>query len=211
MNKFLKKKFGFTLAEILIAMTIIGTIFILSVPVLQNSTNEREKHSQLMKLYPIMDNMIHLIVLDYIKPENVPFGEVDEYGNDIFSTKMVEKLRIGEDCQNTSTSDQGCWAKETFNGINFNTDSSFYKMRLVDGTSLAIKTFKKCNTAQTIDDKKFDNVCAVIYIDINSFDPPNEWGKDAFCFIYNKQGDFKPASSAARAIIERPQETKSHS
>lgn len=207
MKKYFNKKTAFTLAEILIALSIIGALFMFSVPALQNSTADREKHSQLMKIYPIMDNLINLIVLDYIKPENVPFGEKDEYGNDKFAELLVQKLRVGEDCQNTSTTGQGCWAQENFNGINFNTDDSFYKMRLVDGTSMAVKTFKKCNSYQIIEDKRFDDVCALIYVDINSFDPPNKWGKDVFSFIYNKNGDFKPASQEARKIIEKPKET----
>ena len=100
---------------------------------------------------------------------------------------LIPRLRIGEDCQNTSTSEKGCWTKENFNGINFNADSSFYKFRLVDGMSLAIKSFTDCTGVQNFDNKTFDYVCAVIYVDINSQDPPNKWNEDVFAFVFNKE------------------------
>jgi len=211
MKRLTHKKFGFTLAEILIAMTIIGAVFLLSVPSLRNATTDREKHSQLMKIYPIMDHMIGLIALEYIKPENVPFGQRDNVGNDEFSQLLAQRLRIGEDCQNTSVDKDACWKKGTFNGINFNNDSDYYKMQLVDGTSLAIRTYPSCRGNLSFDETNYTEICAVVYVDINALEPPNEWGKDVFAFIYNKQGEFKPASEEAKKIIEKPKETQKQS
>ena len=80
------KKMGFTLAEIMLALCIIGIIFGLSVPALQNSTANRERDSQIMKLYPILDNVIDWIVLEYVDVDSVPFGQKQ---NGIFLLSFV--------------------------------------------------------------------------------------------------------------------------
>jgi prepilin-type N-terminal cleavage/methylation domain-containing protein len=219
------KKLGFTLAEVLLAMTIIGTIFLVSVNSLNAPTKDRENSAQLMKFYPIFDNLINLIALENMGIENVPFGEKDAVGNDEFAKLLITRLRVGEDCQNSTTAtEKGCWTKEPFNGISFNTDSNFYKFRLVDGMSLAIRSYKKCEGRQAFDNQNYDFICAVIYVDVNSFDPPNKWNEDVFAFVYNKdvkQSDYgkqeiinradailRPASKKAIEIIEKPKETK---
>ena len=50
-------KKAFTLAEMLLAMFIIGILFTISINSLNYSMEDREKKSQLMKAYPILDNI----------------------------------------------------------------------------------------------------------------------------------------------------------
>ena len=167
------KKLGFTLAEVLLAMAIIGAVFLISVPALKAPTQDRENSTQLMKFYPIFDNLLNLIVLENMGLENVPFGQKDSVGNDEFVKLLIPHLRVGEDCQNsTSATEKGCWAKENFNGIVFNTDSNYYKFRLVDGMSVAIRSYEDCEGRLSFDNLNYDFVCAAIYVDINSFDKP---------------------------------------
>ncbi|MBO5948720.1 prepilin-type N-terminal cleavage/methylation domain-containing protein [bacterium] len=225
-NKILKKS-GFTLAEVLVAIAIIGSVFLISVNTLNVPTKDRENSTQLMKFYPIFDNLINLVALENMGIENIPFGIKDEVGNDEFVKLLIPRLRVGEDCQNSVISNEkGCWTDENFNGKNFNTDSSFYKFRLVDGMSIAIKSFKNCEGIESFDNKNYDFVCAVIYVDVNSHEPPNKWNEDVFAFVYNKdikKSDYnnaeliehtpailRPASKKAIEIIEKPKETRKH-
>lgn len=219
------KKLGFTLAEVLIALVIIGSIFLISVSSLNIPTKDRENSTQLMKFYPIFDNLINLIVLQNMGLENVPFGKKDRFGNDEFAKLLIPHLRVGEDCQNsTSATEKGCWTKKSFNGMTFNTDSNFYKFRLVDGMSIAIRSYENCEGRLSFDNVSFDFICAVFYVDVNSFEPPNKWNEDVFAFVYNKdikKSDYtdesaiqnatailRPASIKSKEIIEKPKETK---
>ena len=72
-NKILKKS-GFTLAEVLVAIAIIGSVFLISVNTLNVPTKDRENSTQLMKFYPIFDNLINLVALENMGIENIPFG-----------------------------------------------------------------------------------------------------------------------------------------
>ena len=222
------RKSGFTLAEILLALFIIGVVFGISVPALQGTTANRERHSQIMKLYPILDNVINWAILENVDVDSVPFGKKDSNGNDEFSQLVVKKLRVGQDCQNSASTKGGCWFNGSFTTgggetLTLNNDSNYYKSGLVDSTSLAIQTFDQCNSIKTIDGKRFNRLCALIYADINGADPPNKWGRDIFAFVYRKYNEddrrneegsrdgylygLQPASEAAIEIIDRPKET----
>ena len=98
-------------------------------------------------------------------------------------------------------------------------------MGLVDGTSLAIRTYANCRGEINIDGTGYGtgdnpNLCAVFFVDINGDEPPNKWGKDTFAFVYTKYDEqtenrltaanrtyfygFQPASQEAIDVIRKP-------
>ncbi|MCQ2753523.1 MAG: type II secretion system GspH family protein [bacterium] len=56
---------GFTLAEVLVTLTIIGVVAALTLPTLNMDINKREKSVRLQKFYNVMDQTIRLSEMDH--------------------------------------------------------------------------------------------------------------------------------------------------
>ncbi len=85
MQNIFKYKSGFTLAEVLITLAIIGVVAAMTIPSLVQKYNERVKVTQLKKVYSVLSNAYNLSVVEYGTPENwgvsVTTNEVDDEGN----------------------------------------------------------------------------------------------------------------------------------
>ena len=67
----MKKKLGFTLAEVLITLGIIGVVSALTIPTLMNNYQTKEKSTKLKKFYSTMQQAMLMSTIDN--------GEVGEW------------------------------------------------------------------------------------------------------------------------------------
>ena len=82
------KKSGFTLAEVLITLGIIGVVAAMTLPALVGKYKEKQRVTQLKKAYSILNQAFLMAIKDYGTPDNwglvkTATGEVDEEGNQI--------------------------------------------------------------------------------------------------------------------------------
>ena len=82
------KKSGFTLAEVLITLGIIGVVAAMTLPALVGKYKEKQRVTQLQKAYSILNQAFLMAIKDYGTPDNwglvkTATGEVDEEGNQI--------------------------------------------------------------------------------------------------------------------------------
>ena len=164
MFKFLK---SFTLAETLIVMGVIGVVAALTLPNLNQSTNNKEKVVKVKKIYQNLEDA-------FGRAQAVYGSWTDWFSND--KTTILQSKRMGERItefmkisKNCSNNYSGCMAKKYnyIDGSNgFDMYNDLYYYILSDGSSIA-----------------FDSV-SFIYVDI---DGPNKGsntvGKDFFVFF----------------------------
>lgn len=85
MQNIFRQKSGFTLAEVLITLAIIGVVAAMTIPSLVQKYNERVRITQLKKVYSVLSNAYNLAVADYGPFENWGLAgttdEVDDDGN----------------------------------------------------------------------------------------------------------------------------------
>ncbi len=67
-----EKKFGFTLAEVLITLAIIGVVAAMTIPTIMNKYQQKVAETRLMKFYNVMNNAIALSEIDNGKKEKWP-------------------------------------------------------------------------------------------------------------------------------------------
>ena len=217
---------AFTLAETLIVMGVIGVVAALTLPNLNQSTNNKEKVAKLLKVYSSLS--------DAYGRATAVYGPVDEqFNNDTcsngggntsgnnacakrFGERLTEFMKISKVCGISTTGT--CFASGQKKNLAGTTSSSFnsangYKFVTNDNVSMYVNFWTK-QFNSTTENNEIKNAGADIHVDI---DGPNSGsntdGKDLFCFVVTTDGIvprgvshttelFTTGSGAAEWIIE---------
>ncbi|MBR1754145.1 type II secretion system protein [bacterium] len=159
---------GFTLAEVLITLGIIGVVAALTIPTLMQKTNERETVSKVKKFVSTVTNAVKIANVEQGKFECTTPKEFYDY--------LEPYLNIQKYC-GTGT---GCWADENINylaggqGINVNRDTNYEKAVLSDGSSLRVYASDSENSPE-------------LMVDTNGLKGPNKLGVDIFAVTFNRE------------------------
>lgn len=189
-EKFMKLKFmGFTLAEVLITLGIIGVVAAMTIPTLIANNQKQQLLSGLKKFYSIYNNALTQYAAD-----NGCVGDLKCTGFTMMNTTAemvalgnaltsgyIKTSKICGQLDNTSA-DNDCFAPITkgLNGqavwsSNLNTakgcGNTHYKFVTADGMSVALMI---CGDG--------------VIVDVNGTKPPNTDGRDIFAFLYSQNG-----------------------
>ena len=183
-----KKNKGFTLAEVLISLVIIGVIAAMTIPTLINKTNKQEYASKLKKAYSTMSQATNRIIAD----EGNPRGDIGGWGTSteaIFNMykKYLSNTKV---CPNNVT---GCFAGiyKRMNGKKSSIESGVnqYGLILADGTALSFSE-SGFNSSCSLNSNGTNNYCLHIIVDVNGPKGPNFVGTDTFGFMLKENGLF---------------------
>ena len=176
MIKFFWNK-GFTLAEVLITLGVIGIVAALTLPSLIAHYRLEQSIERLKKAYSVLNQAYKSAEIDY--------GDISNWdwtlsSKDFLNRYFVPYLKITENCEDKYTS--VCWNSEGviyyLNGSkgDFITGSYYSKIKLIDGTLVAFVN---------------QNSSAHFYIDTNGVSKPNTDGKDIFVLTLTKDKYFE--------------------
>lgn len=179
-------KLGFTLAEVLITLGIIGIVASMTIPSVINKYQERVTVNKVKKFYSTMSQAFLLSVKDngYANEWNVGNGDTTETANQL-TGYIKPYLKVIKDC-GTNSGCLGYTENVNFlNGnkhtVNYDTRNEYYKLILSDGTYLIIRATDNADYCQGLEGE-YPNACGAIFIDINGGKQPNTFGKDIFLF-----------------------------
>ena len=186
---------GFTLAEVLITLVIIGVIAAMTIPTLINKTNNQEYVSKLKKTYSTLSQVTNKILFEEGTP-NVSIGgwAVDQ---EAFFNMYKKYLSNAKECAVGSS----CFDTITYKGVDgSNSGDNYYFMNLTDkgrlvladGTFLNFHLYNvNCAGGQAADGiDAMGATCGYIHVDVNGQKGPNKWGRDAFRFYLTEKGLF---------------------
>ena len=89
-----KKLIGFTLAELILVMAIIGTVAALVLPNLNNNVNEKQTVSKLRKDYVELQTAYAGVISEYGPVENwYTKNDTDEYTTELFAQRFFKHLQ----------------------------------------------------------------------------------------------------------------------
>lgn len=188
-----KRKRGFTLAEVLIALGVIGIIAAITVPAIIQNQQERSTVSALKKADATLSQAYLRAKSKYGEPNNWT-ASTGGAGASAFFNKMKEFLNVSLNCARTAG--LGCFAK----GVNYHNldnsttsildnQTSYDKIKLADGISmLFMLNTNACTDTGGSSLNLKNSICGSIYVDINSDKDPNVLGKDTFGFYVTKYG-----------------------
>lgn len=185
---------AFTLAEVLITLGIIGVVAAMTMPSLIANHREKENVVKLKKVYSTLSNAYLLAKEEYGTPDNWDLKANDDPDGAENELNIFAKyMNVAKNCGRNP----GCWPLEQYRflkgtpyNIDHNTNISFAKLVLNDGTTLTMnvrdpdcKQIRGSNTA-------LSSTCGTISADINGAKLPNQIGKDLFVFVISKEGIF---------------------
>ncbi len=185
---------AFTLAEVLITLTLIGVVAALSIPTLLSSSNATADVTSLKKFYSTLSNAVKLYeanedsISSLFSGDGTPAAAVTTLNN------LSSYLNIIKNCG----SGKGCWYDtplKTLGGtipighdlLDTKWDGDYSKAILADGTMILLNDYAGSCTDDT-GDGPLDNTCGVITVDINGAKSPNTIGRDVFYFWITKSG-----------------------
>ncbi len=183
---------GFTLAETLITLVIIGIVAALTVPTLIAKNAEEQTITSVKKFYSEISQAYNTAIAENGPPETWDWaytGEGSERIMDIFAPY----LRIMKRCGAGGAIDK-CFGTTRYKTLNTNvnwifqpsTDSIYSTARLDNGFIFWIWSHSPCTT--NYGSEKLRNVCGAVGVDINGYKKPNALGRDTFYFWITKTG-----------------------
>lgn len=195
-NKQFKYKTGFTLAEVLVTLAIIGVVAALTIPSLIQSTQNAGTVTRVKKIYSTLSQVYTSLEANDETMDSIFAGNFD---NAAALNNLAPKLQIIKNCGTANFG--GCFPDVTYvrldNTVEGNIESgALAKVILADGTLLLIMDYNGgCdNDIFGIPGSPLCHICARILVDINGKKGPNQFGKDTFYFWATRTG-FIPAGT----------------
>lgn len=200
MFHFRKYKKAFTLAEVLITLTIVGVIAAIVIPSLINYTQEKALHTALKEAFSIFSQATKMVMLE----NGGTMAQVSNSGswsNDSDTVRAIyEKyLKIEQKC-GADYSDSCkflppdyksyCYSNPAYNnGCTFNIGRTGWhdgsSIELSNGMIAVISYTSPDCTGES--DSIYPNSCGYVMVDVNGHKEPNRWGYDVYKFYILKE------------------------
>ncbi len=185
------RKNAFTLAELLMSLTVIGVIAALTLPVVFNTSNKNSYVAGCKKAYVFLQDAMELARIN--KPYN-QWVFNDENSDETWSY-VSKYISMQKECINST----GCWASSTVslnNGAAANFTAKGY-----GSPAISFRTKDGMNVAYDIHGESFNvnrkNTSTIMFAaDVNGDKKPNKLGEDIFIFVLGDNG-LEPAGKDA--------------
>ncbi len=161
---------GFSLAEILITLGVIGIVAAITIPALVNKTDDLAYKSSYKKVF---SNASQAVLNANEQGLYVDASTVDDYKDNFYA--FMDQFKIAKKCISSNNSE--CWVSGEKYGLSYASEGrpTYYHLSFIDASGIAWTQFES-----------YDNS---ILVDTNGSKKPNQFGKDRFAFfLYNKNG-----------------------
>lgn len=197
--KIIKKDYnGFTLAEVLITLAIIGVVASMTIPTLINNIQKAQYVTGLKKAYTMLQQSFKSYLTDqgvssidqsklYDDSGNPDYGELKNFVTKYFKTIQLCELN-NPSCIIKGTNLKNPTSDPLYEfGDDATSNSSYYSFVTADGMYIGFYMYDKSYFESS--------PCSFIYIDVNGKKAPNKNGRDYFIAALSLDGDVLPLYS----------------
>lgn len=182
-------KTAFTLAEVLVTLTIIGVVSAMTIPSMKANIDKQTTIQRFKKTYSILFNAYKMSVMDNGHPtqwegfQKNPLTQGETNESKVLANYFLPYLKVSKDC---GTERGECFPKKLYNlnkkQTSYMDERVVYNVVLQDGAALSFAQ----NT----------NGSAEYWTILTDIDGANKgqnvMGKDIFMFVIDKDGEFGP-------------------
>ena len=178
------RKRGFTLAEVLITLGIIGVVAAMTIPTLMQKYYEKQTVAKLKETYSILSQALKSASQEEGLPEEWDCNKANKESAEKGAAILKKYIKVATDCGVQDTTGSCLYNGDyyTLNGSehwNFAKASYEYKMKLLNGTSFWFRFIDETETA-----RKNSGMIMSLKIDTNGEKKPNVAGRDLFFLRY---------------------------
>ena len=190
------KRLGFSLAELLITIGIVGALSIMLLPMLKNNYDAHVTEARTRTSYNSIMQAVSL-------SKNAGTATKDINAEVWFNRYIKGGIQIAMNCGNTDK----CWHKiTTLNNENCSINGfadSVYSFKLTNGTSILIAEISSLySTAYFGVDNETSNTIA-LFFDINGDDLPNIIGQDVYILVWKNKELVPSGNSKSTSDVEK--------
>ena len=168
---------GFTLAEVLITLGIIGVVAALTIPTLMQNLNRRDTIAKVKKVHSVLSNAAQLSVQENGLPTTWGLEDRTNLQSTVvaIADKIKPFLKISKDCgTEVSACGSGCYSRVNDDSIvHCMHGNHVYKLILTDGTYLYFAGDSNQNHVTDF------------WLDVNGSKGPNKLGVDMFSYWWD--------------------------
>lgn len=185
---------GFTLAEVLITLVIIGIIAVMTIPTLMKNTQKQEFVTALKKAQSTLQNaLVSMAKENDSSPGDYSFLRTVRFVDELEKVaNVIKKCNNSEQCFGTSLRGGGVY-KYPNNTLTYFTDGR--SAVLADGQFVSYCPLSSSDATYGISDEDKSNAIIRIVMDINGNKSPNVVGRDVFYFYVVNGKGIVPAGS----------------
>lgn len=165
-----KKQYGFTLAEVLITLLIIGVVASLIIPSILNDTRDAELKTAWKKTYASINQAFGEILMDNGGTFIGIAGDSNEFRN-----AFKNKMNFVSKCDGQIACDSQSLTK-----LNGTSDSYILVRNLILNDGTIIYFFLDSGNCDFGSYVYTSGACGWILVDVNGNKNPNRWGKDIY-------------------------------
>lgn len=174
---------GFTLAEVLITLGVIGVVAALTIPAVITNYQKQETLSRLKKAYSIVQQAIKL---SEVENESVTNWDNNLNGHDFFEKYIKKYVQY---TQEITPAELWSMAPRKFlNGSNYGGTT------YASGSTTATNFILSDGSMITLNFVTTDGIW--VGIDTNGIKKPNQMGKDTFLFLFSSKHGLQPLGGA---------------
>lgn len=183
----LRKKFAFTLAEVLITLAIIGVVAALTIPTLVSNSIKTDTTTKLRKLYSTLSQAIKLSEVENGNNASWDWGDESTLTvQESFDKYWAPYLKITQMCN--TTAECGYPASNKFN----KPDGTASPTTIIDPTTRPSCILSDGTFLMVLPVDGSGTVVKTIYTDLNAGKGPNRLGRDVFVFKLNDKRGVTP-------------------
>lgn len=188
----LKKISGFTLAETLITLGIIGVVAAITIPIIRQRIFEAQTVAKLKETYSILSQAIKMSEEEYgeIPSWNLK-GSMSSADAELIATNLKPFIKLALDC-GLDDSAGSCIPNTQYKLLNgqithnYTSERNYYKINLLNGSSIWWRSNAVYGSTTDL---------VTFFIDTNGKQKPNQWGRDLFAFSYTEASKLRPYGS----------------
>ena len=218
----MKKIYGFTLAEVLITLGIIGVVAALTMPSLIANYKKQAYVAQLKKCVSVVDNGFKKVLaddgVDKLSDTGLWNTFSANFGNGQQNPEFTAYLKKYFNIIDTTNTELKNY--KILNGTYVTTGNNRTTFILADGAYLMFMDIYKnpaglsteaCDAAKELGGNVCEIVSSAVYIDVNGEKLPNQFGRDTFQFILSNDGRLLPGMGKDHALYSSQTELTSNS
>lgn len=195
-KRFLKRFDGFTLAEILITLSVIGIIAAITISILVGNYQKQDYVARLKNAYTSFNRALIDVTNEYgCGTDLACTGLMDASNNAIFGDAISKKFNIIKNCRNAS----GCFTHDSYQNYDGSGASTYtdggtdYRFIISNGAVFKTHVYVgNCTQKWWTNGRtgQMDKYCGEVWVDVNGkVKGPNCYGRDIFHFyITNPRG-----------------------